>query len=310
MRTFVPAGPSAGGLPAGWGIRRTARLAFPGSAALAADPRHAERLRVYLADMLSPYGLALDPAAGGGGGRSYGEMAEALIRAAVPPGEQVDLLVLAYRVPDITPGRATATWLGHVCPGRPLAFAVSDPSPAAAFTALRLTRAYAAGAGLARALLLVVEQPSLPYSPALPAALPDAAYGVALLLGPPHPGEHPPAAVAPGPAGLAAAAAGAPGAVTVLLGASVPASAARAVGGARVRTAPPSRPATGVWWELAAGLAPSAGPHRLVLADTTAAPQAPPDPAEDAAAPGLAVAAFDVSPAPVAAAAHPAGGRR
>ena len=295
MRTFVPAGPAAGGLPAGWGVRCAARLAFPGPAALAADPRHAERLRVYLADMLRPYGLALDPAAGDGGGRSYGEMAEALIRAAVPPGEQVDLLVLAYRVPDITPGRATATWLSHVCPGRPLAFAVSDPSPAAPFTALRLTRAYAASAGLARALLLVVEQPSLPYAPGLPPALPDAAYGVALLLGPPAPGEHTPAAVALGPADLAAAAAGAPGAVTLLLGASVPASAVPATGSARVRTAAPNRPTTGVWWELAAALEPSADPHRLVLA-------------EDGTGPGLAVAAFDVSAAPVAADA--VGGRR
>jgi 4-hydroxymandelate oxidase len=303
MRTLVPAGGDpAGALPAGWGVRRAARLAFPGPAALAADPRHAERLRVYLTDMLAPYGLALDaPAAGDGdgdgegdGGRSYGEMAEELIRAVVPPGEQVDLLVLAYRVPDITPGRATATWLSHVCPGRPLAFAVSDPSPAAAFTALRLTRAYAAGAGLARALLLVVEQPSLPYAPALPHALPDAAYGVALLLGPPLPGEHPPAAPARGPADLAAALAGAPGAVTLLLGPSVPPPA----GGARVRRAAAHRPTTGVWWELAGALTPSADPHRLVLADA----------AEGAAGP--AVAAFDVSAAPVAAAARAAGGPR
>jgi 4-hydroxymandelate oxidase len=298
MRTFVPAGGApAGALPAGWGVRRAARLTFPGPAALAADPRHAERLRVYLTDMLAPYGLALDaPSAGDGGGRSYGEMAEELIRAAVPPGEQVDLLVLAYRVPDITPGRATATWLGHVCPGRPLAFAVSDPSPAAAFTALRLTRAYAAGAGLARALLLVVEQPSLPYAPALPPALPDAAYGVALLLGPPLPGEHPPAALARGPADLAAAVTGAPGAVTLFLGPTVPPPA----GGARIRRAAPHRPTTGVWWELAGALAPSADPHRLVLADA----------AESAAGPGAAVAAFDVSAAPVAAAARAAGGRR
>lgn len=190
MRTFVPHA-AAGALPAGWGVRRAATAAFPGPAALAADPAHTERLRVYLRDLVRPYGIALDEAAlQRGGGQSYGGMAEALIGQAVPPGESVDLLVLAYSVPDITPGRATATWLSHVCPGAPMALAVSDQGPAAAFTALRLIRAYAAGAGLLRALLLVVEQDALPYDPGVPVALPAGSYGAALLFGPPAPGER------------------------------------------------------------------------------------------------------------------------
>ena len=53
-------------------------------------------------------------------------MAEAVIARAVLPGEDVDLLVLAYAIPDITPGRATATYLSHICPGNPLAFAICD----------------------------------------------------------------------------------------------------------------------------------------------------------------------------------------
>lgn len=273
MRTFVPAGPGDG-VPAGWGVRHAARLAFPGSAAPAADPGHAERLRVYLTDMLRPCGLALDAELLGPGAQSYGEMAEALIRVAVPPGEQVDLLVLAHRVPDITPGRATATWLSHVCPGRPLAFAVTDPSPAAAFTALRLTRAYAAGAGLTRALLLVLEQPSLPYTPAVSPPLPDAAYGVALLLGPPTPGERPPVTLDLTPTDLAAATAGAPGTVTAILGPSVRTGSA---GPSRVRIASPARPTTGLWWELTEELtalakSPPTTPHRLILADTQSPP--------------------------------------
>src|SRR5947209_3841682 len=125
MRTYVP------GLPGDaastdWGLRRAVRAAFPAPAALAADAEHSARLQVYLTDLLELYGTGLDLDLLERGGQSYGEMAEALIRQAVPEGESVDLLVLAYSVPDITPGRATTTHLSRVCPGRPMAFAVSD----------------------------------------------------------------------------------------------------------------------------------------------------------------------------------------
>ncbi|BFV60999.1 hypothetical protein KCMC57_up61030 [Kitasatospora sp. CMC57] len=171
-----------------WGIRRTARLAFPEPAALAGDPVHAERLERYLTDLLNPYGLSPTPAKQDG--HSYGEMGAALIRATVPAGESVDLLVLAYSIPDITPGRATAAHLSHACPGTPLAFAVTDQGGAGAITALRLVDAYARSGGLRRALLLVVEQHSLPYDPGLPVTVPAESRGVALLFGEPLSGER------------------------------------------------------------------------------------------------------------------------
>ena len=89
-------------------------------------------------------------------------MAEELIRSVVPPDEPVDVLVLAFAVPDARPGRATASYLSHVCPGEPLAFAICDQGSAAAFTGLRLIREYARTGGCARGLLLVVEQAILP----------------------------------------------------------------------------------------------------------------------------------------------------
>ncbi|UWE07785.1 serine/threonine-protein kinase [Actinacidiphila bryophytorum] len=186
MRTFVPHA-AADAAPAGWGVRRAARLDFPEPAALAADPVHTGRLRVYLTDLLRPYGLALDEAALARGGQSYAEMGEALIALAVPPGEAVDLLVLAYAVPDIAPGRATTTRLSHVCPGAPMAFAVTDQSATAPFTALRLIRAYACAAGMSRALLLIAEQPSVPYDAGLPRTLPLTSTALAFLLGPASP---------------------------------------------------------------------------------------------------------------------------
>ncbi|WP_051732311.1 hypothetical protein [Kitasatospora phosalacinea] len=182
-----PVLPAAG--PGAWGVRRAARLVFPEPSALAADPVHAARLRRYLADLLSPYGLPA-PAGLPPGGQSYGEMAEALVREVVPAGEEVDLLVLAHSVPDLAPGRATACRLAHVCPGGPLSFAVTGPDGTAAATALRLLTAYADTAGLRRALLLVVEQDWLPYDPGVPVAVPEVSRGVALLFGDPLPGER------------------------------------------------------------------------------------------------------------------------
>ncbi|KQV13277.1 MULTISPECIES: hypothetical protein [unclassified Kitasatospora] len=238
MRTFGPASEVASP-PAAWGIRRAVRMAFPEPAALAGDPVHAERLARYLADLLHPYGLSPDPSEHVG--QSYGEMGEALIHAAVPAGESVDLLVLAYSIPDLTPGRATATYLSHVCPGTPMAFAVSDQGTASAFTALRLVDAYARSGGLRRALLLVVEQNSLPYDPGIPVTVPAESRGVALLFGEPLPGERP---------------------------ARVSAPAAEPAGAELLRNSDPSQPGTGVWWELAGELArPAAGPRRLLLAD-------------------------------------------
>jgi hypothetical protein len=193
---YTSAPPRPGDLPdpgAGWGLRRTVRSAFPESARLNSNAEHTKRLGVYVADLLRPYGLDLEPGGIERGGQSYGEMAEALIASAVPPGEEVDLLVLAYGIPDITPGRATATYLSEVCPGNPLAFAISDQGAAAAFTGLRLIRDYAATGGLRRALLVVVEQSELPYdtaalttaalAPASPSAIPATHSGVALLFG-------------------------------------------------------------------------------------------------------------------------------
>jgi hypothetical protein len=183
MRTLLPPGPQHDPAPDdGWGLRRTVRLEFPNPAALAHDAGHTARLAAYLADLLRQYGLAMEPGALEPGGQSYGEMAEALIAATVPEGEQIDLLVLAYDIPDITPGRATATYLSHVCPGDPLAFAVSDQGAEAASTARRLIREYAR-TGLRRALLLLVEQTALPYDPGVPVTVPSANVGVAELFG-------------------------------------------------------------------------------------------------------------------------------
>jgi hypothetical protein len=293
MYSTVPPEPGNGGAaePGGeWGIRRAVRLAFPDPAALAHDATHNALLSVYLTDLLSPYGLALEPGALEGHGHSYGEMAEALIKQAVPAGkEEIDLLILVYAIPDIAPGRATTTYLSHVCPGTPMAFAISDQGTAAAFTGLRLIREYARADGLRRALLIVVEQAALPYDPGVPVAIPTGHTGVALVFGElgdlgnfgdldnlsgdqsGDPGQsrsnraahlgpvttHPAASAGALLADSGAAFAGEVGAlcagpsgVTAILGAALADQATALTGVDEVRIAPAGQPYTGVWWEL------------------------------------------------------------
>lgn len=231
-------------------VTRVARRVFEGDAAVVTQPTHRPLLQEYLSDLGRPYGLTprnLD------GGHSYGEMAGALIAATVRPDEPVDLLVLALAVPDVRPGRSTATYLSHLCPGDPLAFAVCDQGAAAGFTALRLAIEYARTGGCRRALVIAVEQATLHYEPVAPVALPARHAAVALLCG-----ESGPARLGP-----------------VRFNESLPERDVLILGnglsdtdgtGGRVRTAPEGQPYTGVWWELVGELADPSG-RRVVVAD-------------------------------------------
>ncbi|GAA2365703.1 2-hydroxy-acid oxidase [Dactylosporangium salmoneum] len=160
-----------------WGLRGAAARRFPHPADRSADAAHTALLTKYLTDMLAPYGLVLGPHPEAG--QSYGEMAVPLL-----PDEPVDALILAYDIPDIAPGRATATYLSHACPGTPMAFAVTDQGRAGAHTALRLLHDYARSGTYPRALLLVAEQSGLPYDPGVPVEVPAAHCAVAVHLGP------------------------------------------------------------------------------------------------------------------------------
>ncbi len=239
-------------------LRRVVVRDFPERAAVAADPGHRAHLRQYLSDLVAPYGIALrEEMFAGAHGQSYGEMAQALLGEVVPAGEAVDLLVLAFAVPDIRPGRATATFLSHVCPGRPFAFAICDQGTAAAFTGLRLIRDYA---DLPRAVLLVVEQAALHYPPATPAPVPVGHTGVAVLTGTGGPmrlremRQH--TGVAPQDAWRLVGATG----PDVLAGPGL--AALRAGGGARA-----GQPSTGLWAALAEELRRDGTPRSIRLAD-------------------------------------------
>ena len=139
----------------------------------------------YIADMTAPYGLAVrTDLIEQGVGHSYGEMCLPLLDELVSEERPADLLVLATAIPDVRPGRATATFLSWHCAGAPLSFAVSDQGLLAAFTALHLIDGYARTGGCRRAVLLVAEQPTLFHELPVPTPVPDRAAAVGVVLEP------------------------------------------------------------------------------------------------------------------------------
>jgi hypothetical protein len=252
-------------------ISAVGRRTFHAPAAIAADPDHQARHGVYLTDMLQPYGQ-LPGDVTDGLGHSYGEMAEAVITATVAPDEPVDLVVLAFAVPDIAPGRATATYLSHVCPGNPLAFAVCDNGTATAFTGLRIINAYLSSGACRSALLVVVEQADLHHDVPTVAPVPTMHTAVVLRL---EAGdteltrftEHHDVASGDVGALLAAEAVALSGGhpdVTVVVGPLL-AEVGCVPAGARVGDG--GRPYTGLWWEVAGEVGVTGHHRRLVLAD-------------------------------------------
>jgi 4-hydroxymandelate oxidase len=274
-----PPEPGAPPAPGRLRISAGARRAFTGPPAIAARPDHRPHLHEYLSDLVRPYQLTLRP---DGHGHSYGEMAAALIPELVPADRPVGVVVLAFAVPDVRPGRATATYLGELCPGSPLTFAVCDQGAAAGYTGLRLAGEYARAGDCPGALLLVVEQAALPYDAGLPVPLPPAHRAVGLRLDRTGPAavrtvrQH--ADVAPGRVAellageLTGAAAGGRRELRLIADPDLAAGLAGGPVNAAVRVVPASRGHTGGWWELAEMLAEVLAE---VPAEVPAAPERP-----------------------------------
>lgn len=289
------AGPAAQGTSAArLGLSLGGRRIFDGTASGARDGQ----LAGHLTDMLAQYGLALrDDVDIQGSGHSYGEMAKSLMPAVLnadglPQSSQrpVDLLIFAFAVADLAPGRSTASYLAHLCPGEPLAFTICDQGIAAPYTALRLLSAYSAAAGCRRALLMVAEQATSFYDLPAPAQMPARHAAVLLVfdadnegaVGPVRQvrGVGPAAAYDVASAAITELAAGHDD-VTLITGNGLDSNGPvpkLAIG--EQLTAPSGQPCTGVWWELAA----AAPGRRVLIADY------------DAALGYVCVAAIDIAP--------------
>lgn len=247
--TNPPAAPAAGRAPLS--IARIVRRSFDvPTVGAGPDPE----LEQFLTDLVAPYGLAHhpDPVA-----ETYSAMAEELLRPVGLLATPVDLVVVAHAVTDADPRPSAAHRLNRLCPGDPLAFAVSDQGVAAPFTALALARAYLHTGDCRRALVLVLEQAALPYPAAAPVRLPEQASAVALVLERDGPGRvrtvEQLTDIGPDRVGdvLAELVATAPEAVLVLGSALARHLGEAGVPAARLRVAPTGQQCTAVWWELA-----------------------------------------------------------
>ncbi|MFF2076654.1 hypothetical protein ACFVXG_18075 [Kitasatospora sp. NPDC058162] len=175
-----PPGSPAPGSPAPVGLRITRALArcSDGRSEASLDPD----LRVFVADLVRPYGLPLrEDLLREGVGHSYEELAAGLLREALAEDEPVDLLILAFDTPDVRPGAPSSLALSRSVPGEPLAFAVCDQGTAAAFTALRLAAEYHRAGACRRAVVVLAEQTALHYEPAEPVVMPERHAAVVLV---------------------------------------------------------------------------------------------------------------------------------
>jgi len=230
-------------------LRRSARRWYGDTSVYARDPA----LPAFMTDLARPWGLPWQPEVLEAGlGQTYGEMAEQLLPEVVRADEPVDVLVLAFGVHDVRPGRSAATYLSSICPGEPNAFAICEQGTLAPFTALRLIRSYA---GSGRGVLVVAEQSTLHYPPAADVVLPERHAAVTLLFDPAGAGRL---AAVRQHAGLStvedtlaaevAALAGDRGDAILLTGPGLAGIAAP--DGVKHFPGPAGQPHTGPWWQL------------------------------------------------------------
>nr|WP_157528931.1 hypothetical protein [Kibdelosporangium sp. MJ126-NF4]CEL20848.1 (S)-2-hydroxy-acid oxidase [Kibdelosporangium sp. MJ126-NF4]CTQ98347.1 (S)-2-hydroxy-acid oxidase (EC 1.1.3.15) [Kibdelosporangium sp. MJ126-NF4] len=155
------------------GLRATGRNPSPFDAELIA----------YYDDLLAQFGMTVDERLLADG-RNIGhtELAETVTRgfgAARP-----DLILLAYAIPDLHPLRTVSAYVNHLLGGQARSMAISEQGLRAPYTALRVADAAHRGGGCDQALILVLEQTTLPYRDPLVHDTPLSDTAVALLLEP------------------------------------------------------------------------------------------------------------------------------
>ena len=222
----------------------------------------APRLYRFTSDLASPFGVGVRTDVLDRPHPSYSMMADTMLHDAVAAsgGQEPDLVVLAYAIPEIDPRRCVATRLNHLAGGDPFGFAVSDQGTAAPFSALALIGAHLRSGGCRRAMLVVVEQADLPYEAPPGTALPGRDTAVALVFD------------AAGPARIAALRRRTAVTASEVDEAIAAELAALPAGPAAVTVigrdpGPAGMLCTAPWWMLADHLRPAAEPHRTVVVD-------------------------------------------
>jgi hypothetical protein len=118
-----------------------------------------------------------------GGQNSFRAMGDELVARLQGMPTKLDLIVIAHTTPDFEPIVSAALHLAHVCPGEARAFALSDHGIGAPFAALQVIAAHLAVPEYRHALLVVVDQTTLPTYDARVHARPVEDSAVAIVLG-------------------------------------------------------------------------------------------------------------------------------
>jgi hypothetical protein len=139
------------------------------------DPVRRREIQRYLADMLAPHGVPYSATTfESGNHNSYALLMEQLLgELALADAEPPDLVVAAHATPDCDPGFSLSGHLNTLLRDS-FCFAVSDQGELSPFSALHAIRGLAASgwpvAGWRSALLLAMDQSTLPYAPQSEAA--------------------------------------------------------------------------------------------------------------------------------------------
>ena len=278
-------GPVAPGDATGPALERIIRFTFTDPA----PPPAPEDMRPFLNHMESLYGRFDDLSwLTGGSLVNYHDMVRTVVQELGPALADVDLVITVDGSPDCQHQSFPGALLTELLPGDPLMMGISEQGVAGPFTALRVAHQQLRSGGARRALVLVMEQSTLPPDDAAVCPVRDVA--VALLLGPDGTvGLDAPTLTVTrtGPAAWPDTDAG-----SVVVGAAVP----DPPEGVPVRRAEPDHPCAGVWLALADLLAaePPAGrvlvvdrdpvrPYQCAITLTVPAPVRPAPPAHTAA---------------------------
>jgi hypothetical protein len=155
----IPSQTTAGGHGGPLRLSRPAVRAF---AERRTEPAAAESR--FMADFLASYGMEPDPVLyARGGGNSFISMGRELLGGLDRALPAMDLLLLAYHLPDLQIFEVAGCYLAELCPGRPAAFSVSGLGVGAPFTALRILSCMRLTGGLADGAVLVLDQSTSPY---------------------------------------------------------------------------------------------------------------------------------------------------
>lgn len=118
----------------------------------------------FMAGLLASLGVEYEPGLyARGGGNSFISMSRELLDSLDRPLPAMDLVLLAYYLPDRLVFELAGCYVAERCPGHPTAFSVSGQGVGAPFTALRILSQMRLAGEVADGAVFVFDQSTVPY---------------------------------------------------------------------------------------------------------------------------------------------------